>query len=94
MGDLPSPSFFQIDPNTGNITLRNSPKSDGLESTSYSVRVSRITFLLHTGTCNEKKQKSLIYRSGIIKEKAKGAYANKAENWCVWVLLTADLDYL
>lgn len=46
------------------------------------------------GTCNEKKQKSLIYRSGIIKEKAKGAYANKAENWCVWVLLTADLDYL
>nr|XP_034314272.1 protocadherin Fat 4 isoform X3 [Crassostrea gigas] len=39
VGDLPSPSFFQIDPNTGNITLRNSPKSDGLESTSYSVRI-------------------------------------------------------
>lgn len=33
-------------------------------------------------------------RVEFIEEKAKGAYANKAENWCVWVLLTADLDYL
>ncbi|XP_062579030.1 protocadherin Fat 3-like [Saccostrea cucullata] len=39
VGDLPAPSFFQIDPNTGNMTLRNSPKSDGLASSSYTVRI-------------------------------------------------------
>lgn len=33
-------------------------------------------------------------RVEFIEEKVKGVYVNKVENWCVWVFLIVDLDYL
>ena len=38
VGQFPANTFFKIDPTTGNITVRNVPKSDGLETMTYTVR--------------------------------------------------------